>query len=132
MLAFNRKLIADFRAGHGQLSGPMAGRRLMLLTTTGAVSGEPRTTVLGYRMHGDEYLAIASANGAPSDPAWYRNLVANPVVTVEAGPEKFQARARTARPHERGELAKLIDYLEGEQAKTSREIPIVILERVAG
>lgn len=129
MLAFNRKLIEEFRANRGRLSGNMAGRSLMLLTTTGARSGEPRTAVMGYRKDGDRYVVIASGNGAPSHPAWYRNLQANPIATVEVGPEKFEVQASTAGPEERGQLAMLIPYLESQQKLTTRQIPIVVLRR---
>jgi deazaflavin-dependent oxidoreductase (nitroreductase family) len=129
MNAFNRKLIEEFRANRGQLSGPMAGSSLMLLTTTGAKSGKGRTTVIGFRKDGDRYLAIASGNGAPSHPAWYLNLQARPIATVEVGPDKFKVRARTARPEEREQLSRLVPYLEQQQALTTREIPIVVFER---
>jgi len=132
MKAFNRAVIAEHRANGGKLSGPMAGRTVLLLTTTGARSGEPRTTVLGYGGSGGRYVVIASNNGAPSHPAWYLNLLANPIATVEVGPEKFQARASTAPPEEREELAKLVPYLESQQKLTDRQIPLVVLERVSG
>jgi deazaflavin-dependent oxidoreductase (nitroreductase family) len=130
MRAFNEKLIADFRATGGRMSGQMEGRQLLLLTTTGAKSFAQRTVVLGYRPYGDRYAVIASNNGAPSSPHWFANLKANPVATVEVGAEKFEAKARVAEGAERAEAAKLIDYLEQQQAKTGREIPVVILERV--
>src|SRR5947209_3313647 len=101
MKEFNRKLIREFRATRGQLSGPMAGRSLLLLTTTGARSGEARTAVVGYGRQGDRYIVIASNNGAPAHPAWYRNLLADPRAIVEVGSEKFAATARTAEPRER-------------------------------
>src|ERR1700730_10525608 len=132
MKAFNRAVIAEHRANGGKLSGPMAGRTVLLLTTTGARSGEPRTTVLGYGSSGGRYVVIASNNGAPSHPAWYLNLLANPVATVEMGPEKSQAQASTAPPEEREELAKLVPYLESQQKLTDRQIPLVVLERVSG
>src|ERR1700680_743561 len=131
MKAFNRALIAEHRANAGKLSGPMAGRRVLLLTTSGARSGQPRTTVLGYGRAGEKYIVIASNNGAPAHPAWYLNLVANPAATVEVGPEKCEVRANTARPGDRDELAKTVPYLESQQKLTSREIPLVILERVS-
>ena len=131
MKAFNRKIIDEWRANGGKLTGPLAKSQLILLTTIGARSGEPRTVVIGYRMHGDELVAIASDNGAPNDPAWYRNLLANNrTATVELGPEKFEVRARTARPEERDEYARLVDYLEQQQKLTAREIPIVVFERI--
>jgi len=132
MNAFNRKLIEEFRANRGQLSGQMAGRTLMLLTTTGAKSGKERTAVLGFGKDGDRYVVIASANGARSHPAWYHNLQARPTATVEVGPEKIKVRARTARPEERDGLKHLVPYIEQQQTLTKREIPIVVLERAAG
>jgi deazaflavin-dependent oxidoreductase (nitroreductase family) len=127
--AFNRKIVEEFRANHGELSGPMAGRHLMLLTTTGARSGEPRTVVLGFGKDGDRYVVVASGNGMKEHPFWYRNLVVKPTVTVEVGPEKFTARARTARPEERQHFTPLVPYVVTEQKKTTREIPLVVLER---
>ena len=129
ILAFNRKLIEEFRANRGQLSGPMAGRTLMLLTTTGAKSGKERTAVLGFGKDGDRFVVIASGNGAPSHPGWYQNLLARPIATVEVGPDKFKARARTARPEEREQLKRFVPYIEQQQTLTKREIPIVVLER---
>ncbi len=130
MKAFNRAIIEEFRANGGRLSGPMAKSQLILLTTIGARSDEPRTTVIGYRPHGDQLVAIASDNGAPNDPKWYRNLLAHPTATVELGAERFEVRARTARPDEREELARLVSYMESQQKLTEREIPIVIFERI--
>lgn len=131
MRAFNRALIDEWRTNNGQLSGRMAGRNLILLTTTGARSGEARTVVLAFGRHDGDIVAIASDNGAPVHPAWYRNLLAHPVATVELGQDRFEVRARTARPDERAALARAVPYLESQQQLTSREIPIVVLERVA-
>jgi len=130
MKAFNRALVEEWRANNGRLSGRMAGRNLILLTTTGARSGEPRTVVLSFGRHGGNIVAIASNNGAASHPAWYRNLLRRPTATVELGPDRFAVRARTARPEERAALAKVVPYLESQQQLTEREIPIVVLERV--
>ena len=69
MKEFNRKLIEEFRSNNGQLSGPLAGRQIMLLTTKGARTGQDRTVVIGYRPAGDKFVVIASANGAPADPS---------------------------------------------------------------
>ena len=130
MKAFNEKVITEFRANHGQFTGPMAGRSVLILTTTGARTGKERTTVLGYGRDGDSLVVIASDNGAPVAPAWYRNLLASPIATVELGPEPFEVRARTARPEEREELAKAVPYLKQQQGLTEREIPIVVLDRL--
>src|SRR2546427_8754030 len=129
MKAFNRKLIEEFRANRGQLSGQMAGRSLLLLSTTGAKSRQGRTVVLGFGKDGSRYVVIASGNGAPKHPAWYVNLQANPIATVEVGPDKVKVRARTALPNERARLTPLVPYVESQQKLTSREIPIVVLER---
>src|SRR3981189_2361723 len=129
MNAFNRKVIEDFRANRGQLTGPLAGRTLILLTTTGAKTGKERTAVLGFGKDGDRYVVIASGNGAPSHPAWYWNLLARPIATVEVGPDKFKVRARTASPEEREQLKHLVPYIEQQQTLTKREIPIVVLDR---
>jgi len=125
---FNRKLIEEFRANNGQLSGPMAGRQVMLLTTKGARTGQDRTVVIGYRPAGDKFVVIASASGAPSDPAWYRNLKAHPHATAEVGDKKFHVHPRTTVGEERERLGALVEYLPTEQEKTSREIPVVVLE----
>ncbi len=130
MKAFNEKLIEEFRANRGQLSGSMARSQVLVLTTVGARSGLPRTVVIGYRRNGDRYLAIASDNGSDRAPSWYRNLLAHPTATVELGPERFEVLSRTATAEERGGLAPSIEYLEPQQALTKREIPIVIFERV--
>jgi deazaflavin-dependent oxidoreductase (nitroreductase family) len=130
MKAFNEKLIAEHRANHGELSGPMAGRSVLLLTTTGARSRKPRTTVLGYGRSGTRLVVIASNNGSAKAPAWYHNLLANPAATVELGPERFAVRATTAPRDQRAELAVVVPYLAQQQSLTQREIPIVVLERV--
>jgi deazaflavin-dependent oxidoreductase (nitroreductase family) len=130
MNAFNARLIEEFRANHGQLSGQMAGRRVLILTTRGARSGKERVAVIGYRPYKDGLAVIASANGAPKSPAWFHNLQADPHATVEVGPDKYEVTARVVDdPAERAEIAKKIDYLEPQQAKTSREIPVLVLER---
>ena len=129
MKAFNEKLVQEYRASGGKLSGPMEGRSLMLLTTTGARSGKERIAVLGFRRDGDRIVVIASGNGAPSDPAWYRNLQARPIATLEVGPDKFKVRARTARPDERDHFKQVIPYYEQQQSLTTREIPFVVFDR---
>jgi deazaflavin-dependent oxidoreductase (nitroreductase family) len=128
MKEWNRKVIEEFRANHGQLSGQLAKSRLMLLTTKGARTGQDRTVVIGYRPAGDSYVVIASANGAPSDPGWYRNLQAHPHATAEVGDKKFHVHPRTTEGEERERMGALVDFFEGEQKKTSRKIPVVVLE----
>jgi deazaflavin-dependent oxidoreductase (nitroreductase family) len=130
MKAFNEKLIADFRATGGRMSGQMEGRQLLLLTTKGARTGEPRTVVMGYRPYGDGYAVIASNNAAPEPPRWYHNLMADPTATAEVGADKFRVRARVARAEERPELERRIEYLADQQAKTKRQISIIVLEKI--
>ena len=103
--AMTAALIEDFRAHAGKVtSGPFAGRPVLLLTTTGARSGQPRLAPLVYSRDGERYVILASKGGAPTHPAWYRNLVAHPLVTVEVGPETFRARARVTDGAERERL----------------------------
>jgi deazaflavin-dependent oxidoreductase (nitroreductase family) len=133
--AFTRALIEDLRAHGGEAtSGPFAGRPVLLLTTTGARSGEPRLAPVVYSRDGDRLVIAASKGGAPTNPAWYANLVADPVVTVEAGGETFQARAVEATGDERSRLwashvAQHPGFAEYEQ-KTTRLIPVIALERM--
>jgi deazaflavin-dependent oxidoreductase (nitroreductase family) len=135
MREFNQALIAEFRANGGKLGGRLANSHILLLTTTGAKSGLPRTVPLGYGNDGGRLIVVAANAGAPSHPDWYRNLVADPVVTVELGGERFHARATTAAGAERESLvarqAEIVPYLAAQQEKTSREIPIVIIEQEA-
>jgi len=102
------------------MTGQMAGRGILLLTSKGARSGQPRTAVLGYGRHGDRYVVIASNNGASRAPAWYHNLLSHPEATVEVGPDTFEVRATTAKPEERDELAKTVPYLESQHKLTGR------------
>lgn len=133
---FTTALVADFRAHGGKVtSGPFLGRNLLLLTTTGARSGEPRLAPLVYSRDGDRIVVVASKGGAPTDPAWYRNVVANPIVTVELGGETFQARASIAEGEDRDRLyaAHAAEHpaFKDYEAKTTRVIPVVRLDRIA-
>jgi len=131
MTAFNRKLIEDIRANGGKItSGPMAGSSPLVLTTKGRKSGEPQTVVIGWRPSGAAMVVIASNNGAAEHPQWYRNLMEDPHATAEVNGKKFDVRARTTQGEERTRMGALIDYLERQQALTTREIPVVVLEPV--
>jgi len=131
---WNASTIAEFRANGGKVGGPFAGRTLLLLHTKGAKSGQERVNPVAYVRDGDHYVVIASKGGAPTNPDWYYNLVANPVVTVEAGTEKFEARAAVAAEPERSRLyAEMVKVMPGfadYELKTTRKIPVVVLERV--
>jgi len=109
------------------------GAPVLILTTTGRRSGETRSTPLIYGRSGADYLVVGSKGGAPTPPAWYLNLRANPDVSVQVKADRFAARARTASKQEKPELWKIMtsiwpDYDEY-QTKTEREIPVIILER---
>jgi len=90
---WDRRIIEEFRANGGNVGGQFTGVPLLLLTTTGAKSGEPRTRPLAYLSEGGHIYVFAGNRGAPTNPNWYHNLVAHPDVTVELGTEKFEARA---------------------------------------
>jgi len=134
--AFTEGLVADFRAHAGHTtSGPFLGKDLLLLTTTGAKSGLKRMTPLVYSMDGDRLVIIASKGGADTHPAWYHNIVANPVVTVEVGDETFEARATVVNAAERRRLfdahATINPGFWDYEKKTDRTIPAIVLERIA-
>jgi deazaflavin-dependent oxidoreductase (nitroreductase family) len=130
---YNRKLIEEFRGTRNQPAGPMPGRPLVLLTTTGAKSGRPHTTPMMYIPDGDRLLVIASNAGAPAHPDWYRNLVAHPRVTVEVGTETYDATAVVLEGAERERLwTRIVEqypFFAEHQAKVTRQIPVVALER---
>ena len=134
--AATRALIEEHRANRGRiLSGPFKDRPVLLLHTVGAKSGEPRIAPLVFSRDGDRYVVIASKGGAPTNPAWYANTVANPDVTVEAEGDTFKARAHVeAEGPERDRLfnahkAQHPNFADYEQ-KTTRVIPAVSLERI--
>jgi deazaflavin-dependent oxidoreductase (nitroreductase family) len=102
--AFNTDLIEEFRANDGKVTGVFADAPLLLLTTTGAKSGKPFTTPVVYTRDGDALVVVASKGGHPTDPQWYRNLVANPTVTVEVPGETFEATAEATSGDERRRL----------------------------
>lgn len=133
---FNQQVIAEFRANGGNVGGMFAGSPMLLLTTTGAKSGQPRTAPLVYTTDGDNIVVIASKGGAPTNPDWFHNLLANPVATVEVGTERYEAHARVTSGDERTRLydaqATLMPGFAEYQRNTTREIPVVVLERVAG
>jgi deazaflavin-dependent oxidoreductase (nitroreductase family) len=132
---FNRNLVEDIRKHGKATSGPFLGRDVLVLTTKGAKSKEERTTPLVYSKEGNHYVIVASKGGAPTHPHWFHNLREHPEVTVETGGEKFKARARI----EDGEHYERLYQQHAEKnpgfheyrTKTSRKIPVVILERIA-
>jgi deazaflavin-dependent oxidoreductase (nitroreductase family) len=130
---FNRKLIEEFRANGGKLSGGFGQVPMLLLTTTGRKSGRRHTTPLAYQPDGDRIYVFGSFAGGPRHPAWYHNLVANPDVTVEVGTETFDGTAVVLEGDERNrvfdrqkrDIPNFADY----EQKTTRVIPVVRLDR---
>jgi deazaflavin-dependent oxidoreductase (nitroreductase family) len=134
MNEFNRKVIDEFRSNNGQVGGQFKGMPIMLLTTTGAKTGKSFTKPLAYTTDGNRIVLIASFAGSPHHPAWFVNLEKNPDVTVEIGNDRYQARAIVATGAERQRLfdaqAAKMPIFNDYQKKTSREIPVVVLERI--
>jgi deazaflavin-dependent oxidoreductase (nitroreductase family) len=130
---FNSAIIDEFRANGGRVGGQFEGAPLLLLTSTGAKSGEARTTPVVYLRDGGHLVIFASKAGAPTNPAWYHNLLANPSAAVEVGTETVQVNASVAAGEERERLYALqserfpqfVEYAR----KTTREIPVVVLQR---
>jgi deazaflavin-dependent oxidoreductase (nitroreductase family) len=132
---FNRNLIKDLRAHGGKAtSGPFQGRDVLILTTKGAKSGATRESPLAYTRDGDNLVVVASKGGAPTHPSWYHNLVTHPEVTVEAEGETFNARAHVPQGEEYERLynqhADVLPTFHEYRKKTSRQIPVIVLERV--
>ena len=131
---FNSNLVKEIRSHpKGEVtSGPFKGRNVLLLTTKGAKSGEQRTTPLVYSWEDGKHVIVASKGGAPTHPSWYHNLRTHPLVTVEAGGEKFNARARVIGDEDYERLYKqhadenpsFWDY----RKRTDRKIPVIVLE----
>lgn len=133
---FNAGIIEEFRANRGIVGGPFKGAPLVLLTTTGAKSGEKRTNPLATLPEGGRLYVFASKGGAPTNPDWYHNVVANPEVEVEYGDEKFPAVATVVTGAERDRLfemqvAKVPGFGEYEARSGGRVIPVVELRRTA-
>jgi len=138
MANWNEATIQEFHAKAGKGVGPF-GDQLILLTTVGARSGKERITPVMFHRDGERYVVIASKGGAPDHPAWYRNLKANPLASVEVGAETgtetFEVMAREAEGEERERLyAERVAIAPGfgaYQRQTSRQIPVMILERTS-
>ena len=132
---WNTATINDFREHGGRITqGPLAGSSLLLLTTTGAKSGQGRTSPIGYTRDGDRYVIVGSNSGGPTNSAWLYNLKANPLATVEVEDETFQVRATITEGAERRRLldahiAAIPAFGQYEQM-TSRELPVIALERI--
>ena len=130
----NQAVIKEFRANQGKVTGPMEGMPILILTMAGAKTGRTLTRPLCYSRDGDRIVIIASYGGAARNPPWYHNLVANPVVTLEVGTEKYKARATQMSGAERQRLfdaqAKLMPFFKDYEKKTKRQIPVLTLTRI--
>jgi deazaflavin-dependent oxidoreductase (nitroreductase family) len=130
---FNKRVIEEFRAHGGKVGGPFEGAPMVLLTTIGAKSGTQYTTPLVYKHDGDRIIVFASMAGAPKNPAWFHNLVANQQVIVEVGSERYGAKAEVLTGDERdriyAEQAAAMPAFADYQRKTERVIPVVALRR---
>ncbi|MEU6020587.1 nitroreductase family deazaflavin-dependent oxidoreductase [Micromonospora sp. NPDC048871] len=126
----DRYVATDGKQGHEWRPGVFT----LLLTTRGRRSGNLRRTALIYGRDGEAYVIVASQGGDPRHPAWYLNLAADPTVQVQVGPDRFTARARTATAEEKARLWPIMTDIwpayDDYQAKTERDIPVVLLERV--
>ena len=133
MSDFNARIISEFRANDGKVGGPFEGATVLLLTTTGARTGLVRVNPLVCRTEGDAVYVFASKAGAPTNPDWFHNLVANPDVTVEVGTATYPAKAvvvdRSERDRVYGAQAAEFPTFAEYQAGTDRTIPVVRLDR---
>jgi deazaflavin-dependent oxidoreductase (nitroreductase family) len=132
--AFNMGIVDEFRANHGVVGGPFEGAPMILVTHKGAKSGVERTSPLVYTRDGDRVVIIASMGGAPTHPAWFHNIKANPQVQVEIGDETYQADAEILTggdEHRRlyDQQAALMPNFKEYQERTDRVIPVVVLTK---
>ena len=134
-LSWNDAMIADFRAHDGRITeGRLAGANLLLMTSIGAKTGQPRTIPLGYSRDGDRYVVVGSNSGFPTQPQWLTNIAADPIVKVEVGTEVFHATATVSHDEERQRLWQIhvaaIPYFATYENMTERQLPVVSLERL--
>lgn len=131
---WNAKIINEFRANAGKVGGPFEGATLLLLHSKGAKTGAERVNPLAYQAVGDDFAIFASKGGADDNPDWLYNVKANPDVTVEVGTDAVDVRARVAEGEERERIwtrqKELMPGFAEYEQKTTRQIPVVVLERV--
>ena len=132
---FNGKIIEEFRTNAGKVGGPFAGSNILLLHHTGARTGADRVCPLAYQRVGESFAVFASKAGAPDNPAWYHNLIANPDASVEVGTETFPVKARVAEPAERDVIwsrqkERAPHFAQYEQKAAPRKIPVIVLDPV--
>lgn len=130
---WNNKIIEEFRANGGKVGGQFEGAPLLLLHSTGAKTGKERVNPMMYQAVGDVFAVFASKAGAPANPDWYHNLCAHPGAKVEVGAESISVNARVAEGEERDRIwtlqKELYPGFADYERQTTREIPVVILER---
>jgi deazaflavin-dependent oxidoreductase (nitroreductase family) len=130
---FGQEHVRVYRETDGEQGYHWRGTTILLLTTTGRVSGEERTTPLIHRTDDENWVVVASKGGAPDDPDWYKNIEAKPDATIQVKRERIPVRAHTARADERARLWQLMTEVwpayDEYQDRTDREIPVVVLER---
>lgn len=129
----NQAIIDEFRANSGKVGGQFSAIPILLLTTIGAKSGESRISPLAYLADGDTFVVTAANGGRPKSGGWYYNLLSDPRVTIEVGDEQFAAHATVVESEERERLyARIVEAMPlfaDFQAKTARQIPIIVLSR---
>jgi deazaflavin-dependent oxidoreductase (nitroreductase family) len=135
MHAFTEALVNDLRANGGRATkGPFVDKPLLLLTTTGARTGQKHTAPLAFTRDGDRVIIIASMGGAPSHPSWFHNLQAHGRATIEVEGETYDVRPSVIHGAERRRLydaqAEIIPSFKEYEARTTREIPVIALERI--
>jgi deazaflavin-dependent oxidoreductase (nitroreductase family) len=132
-MLFGQEHVDRYVATDGQEGHDWQGTQTLILTTVGSKSGQERVAPLIYGEHGDDYVIVASKGGAPDHPGWYKNLKADPDVTVQVWGDRFEAVARDADAEERAELWPIMvkewPAYDEYQQKTDREIPVVVLSR---
>ncbi|MGP0109962.1 MAG: nitroreductase family deazaflavin-dependent oxidoreductase [Acidimicrobiales bacterium] len=130
---FNTQIIEEFRANGGKIGGQFEGAPMLLLTTVGAKSGLTRVNPMMYLAEGERLFVFASKAGAPTNPDWFHNAVANPIVAVEVGSDRFDAVATVLEGGERdrvyAEQAERYPGFGEYQEATDRVIPVVALDR---
>jgi deazaflavin-dependent oxidoreductase (nitroreductase family) len=133
---FNQRIVEEFRSNEGKVGGPFQGLPMVLLHHTGAKSGVERVNPLAYQRIDDNSVAVfASKGGAPTNPDWYHNLVANPSASIEIGTERYDVTARVATGDERqtiwnAQKRAFPNFAEYETKSGGREIPVVVLDKV--
>ena len=132
---FNGKIIAEFRANGGKVAGPFAGSNILLLHHTGARTGAQRVNPLTYLRVGESFAIFATKAGAPSNPAWYHNLLAHPRATIEVGTDTIAVTARVAQPTERDTIydrqkERNPAFAQYEERAAPRKIPVMVLDPV--